>query len=191
MTWTGWRHFGQGLLAGLLTGVVCAQVVVNESGGLAPGSLLVDMRADEIRLLSYASRSTRLTAQRGYADAPFLVQATFTLRERAAERCHAAPDQGGNLQQFFRFIARRPLSPTELASEFPVQVGILRLEGTVGAIPPVEIVVFTNAERTAVAAVLDEKAAELETQAGIFERLEDGCAALDSPPVDPHHFQRQ
>jgi hypothetical protein len=109
------------------------------------------------------------------------------LRERASELCNGAPNLDGQLVNFTRFIVKRPLSAEQRSKEFPVQVGTLNVEGKLSEMPDGPMVVYTNRERTSVAAIFKNTAAELTTPLSFFDQLENGCTALDRPSDGHKH----
>lgn len=164
-------------LAGLAVGTAIASwasapthIVVHE------GATLVSVLPEAVLALSYASPTGMTTAQRATAGTPFHVLSTFA-DGRPVERCITPADMEGQLNKLTTLIARRELSLQQREAEFPVQLGVIEVRDAMIAEPSGPVLVYTNKNRTAVAVILDGRAAEVTLQPAELRWLETACSA--------------
>jgi hypothetical protein len=146
------------------------------------GGTLMSVLPETVMSLAYASPGATTTAQRSVPDTPFQILSTFA-DGRAAQRCSALADLEGRLDKLATLTARRGLSLEQRASEFPVQLGIIEVRDAVIGEPASPVLVFTNKNRTALAVVLDGRAAEVTLQAAELQWLETACSGSSSSRV--------
>jgi hypothetical protein len=138
----------------------------------------MSMPEDELRVLSYTTKTTILTAQRSQSGAPFLVQATFA-DGRPPQRCTVGPDLAGQAQLFTRLVTKKGLTIGQLDEEFPVQHGVLDLRDAMNPEPGGPYLVYTDRSGKSAALVSHGSAVELTVPLAAFKRLEAGCANLE------------
>jgi len=141
------------------------------------GGEYMSMPVEELRLLTYSTKTMTLTAQRSQAGAPFLVQATFA-DGRPSQRCTASPDLAGQLEAFTRFVSKRGLTINQLDEEFPVQHGVLDLRNQMDPEPGGPYLVYTDKAAKSTALVSYGTAVELTMPLAAFRQLEMGCEGL-------------
>jgi len=146
-------------------------------------SVLVSVLPETVMSLSYASRRGTTTAQRSVPRAPFHILSTFS-DGRAAQRCGVSADLDGRLDKLATLTARRGLSLGQRESEFPIQLGVIEIRDAVIGEPGSPVLVFTNKDRTAVAVMLDGRAAEVTLRATELTWLEAVCSGRLSSTVE-------
>jgi hypothetical protein len=163
----------------------CAAVIAAVVGGgagpvkvsIAPGTEVLSVQGEAIRMLSYRTSTMTLTARRSSSMGPFSVEVTYT-DGRPAQHCRAARNLAGLLPELLTITARRQLTPQQALAEFPVQLGTLVFEDQVASEPIAPFVVRTTRDRSKVAMVFSGTAVEPATSPAAFAKLEKGCAAL-------------
>jgi len=163
-------------LSGLIGGYALALIPERERIS-EPGGEYMSMPDEELRLLTYSTKTMTLTVQRSQPRTPFLVQATFT-DGRPAQRCTASPDLAGQLHVFTHLVTKRGLTIDQLDKEFPVQHGVLDLRGQISPEPGGPFLVYTNQEGKSAIIVSYGSAVELTIPLAAFKWLEAGCAEL-------------
>jgi hypothetical protein len=139
------------------------------------GSTLVSVLPDAVMSLHYATPVGVTTLQRSTPGAPFQVLSTFA-DDRPAQRCTATADMDDNINNFATLTARRSLSLKRRENEFPVQLGIIDVRDAIIGEPSGPVLVFANENRTAVAVILDGRAAEVTLEAAKLRWLETVCS---------------
>jgi hypothetical protein len=84
----------------------------------------------------------------------------------------------GHLGDLTTLTAQRSLTLAQREDEFPVQLGVIEVRDAVIGEPPGPVLVFTNKDRTAIAVILDGRAAEVTLQAEELEWLKTPCSGL-------------
>jgi hypothetical protein len=95
---------------------------------------------------------------------------------RPAQRCSAPAHIDGRLNDLATLTARRGLSLKQRENEFPVQLGVIDIRDAVIGEPSGPVLVFANKNKTAVAIILDGRAAEVTLQAAKLTWLETVCS---------------
>jgi hypothetical protein len=84
----------------------------------------------------------------------------------------------GHLGNLTALTVRRSLSLAQREREFPGQLGVIEVRDAVIGEPSGPVLVFTNKDRTAIAVILDGRAAEVTLQAGELAWLKTPCSGL-------------
>jgi hypothetical protein len=171
--------FGTGLfVAGLAVGAALASwASTSTEVEIRKGATLVSVLPEAVMSLSYASSDGMTTAQRSASGAQFQVLSTFA-DGRASQRCSVSTDMEGHLGMLATWTAQRSLSPKQRENEFPVQLGVIEVRDAVIGEPSGPMLVFTNKNRTAVAVIIDGRAAEVRLQPATLDWLETSCSQL-------------
>jgi hypothetical protein len=171
--------FGAGLfISGLAVGTALAsRASAPTHTDIREGATLVSFLPGDVMSLSYATPRGMTTVQRSAPGAPFQVLSTFA-DGRPVQRCSTSPDMAGHLGNLTTLTARRSLSLEQRESEFPVQLGVIDVRDSVIGEPSGPVLVFTNKNRTAVAVILDGRAAEVALQAANLAWLETVCSGV-------------
>lgn len=172
---------GAGLfVSGLVAGAAIASWASSPSRvAIREGTTLVSFLPETVMSLAYATPEGITTAQRSVPGAPFEVLSTFA-DGRPAQRCSASTNMEGHLDKLARLTARRSLSLEQREGEFPVQLGVFDVRDSVIGEPAGPVLVFTNKSRTAVAVILDGRAAEVTLQPAELEGLKMACAGVSA-----------
>ena len=139
------------------------------------GTALASFLPEAVMSLTYATAAGTTTAQRSVSGGPFHILSTFA-DGRPVQRCSASSDMDGRLYKLTTLTARRGLSLGQREGEFPLQLGVIEVRDAVIGEPSGPVLVFTNKDRTGVAAVLDGSAAEVTLQPAALAWLETACA---------------
>lgn len=168
--------FGAGLfVSGLAVGAVIAGWASTPSHlDIREASTMVSYLPETVMSLAYATPGGMTTAQRSVSGASFQIQSTFA-DGRPVQRCSASADLEGQLDNLTTLTARRSLSLARRENEFPVQLGVIDVRSSVIGEPSSPVLVFTNKSKTAVAVVLDGRAAEVTLQAAELEWFTRAC----------------
>lgn len=169
--------FGAGLfVAGLAVGAALAswasapaRVAVREDATLA------SYLPEAVMSVTYATPDGMITAQRSAQGAPFEVLATFA-DGRPAQRCRASADLHGHLGGLTELTARRGLSLEQREQEFPLQLGVIDVRDAAIGEPFGPVPVFANKSRTAVAIIVDGRAAEVTLRTAELDWLKTACS---------------
>lgn len=167
---------GAGLFAvGLAVGAALAsRMSTSADVAVREGDTLASYLPDVVMSLTYATSDGITTAQRSTPGAPFEVLATFA-DGRPAQRCSASADMHGHLSALTELTARRSLSLEQREQEFPVQLGVIDVRDTAIGEPFGPVLAFANKSRTAVAIVVDGRAAEVTLQTEELDWLKTAC----------------
>jgi hypothetical protein len=171
--------------AGVIVGTALApRVLAPAPAAVARGNTLADFFADDILSVTYTTQSSLTTAQRSTPGARFQVQSTFA-DGRPVQHCSASSDLAGHLPRFAEITAKRGLSLDQRDQEFPVQLGVLDIRNTVIGEPAGPVLVFSNAEGSSVAVILDGYAAEVNLPVSEFKWLERACETAAVSDQEP------
>jgi len=171
---TGESHYSN---SALKTGIASGKRTQGPGPATVSGREYMSMSEEELRLLTYSTKTMTLTAQRSQSGAPFLVQATFT-DGRPSQSCTASHDLAGQLEAFTHFVSKRRLTIDQLDEEFPVQHGVLDLRNQMNPEPGGPYLVYTDKAAKSTALVSYGTAVELTMPLAAFSRLEMGCEEL-------------
>jgi hypothetical protein len=163
--------------AAALIAVVVAVGGKSAQVSIAPGTEVLSVQDEAIRMLSYRTSSMTLAARRSASTGPFSVEVTYT-DGRPTQHCEAARNLAGLLPGLVKITAKRQLTSQQALAEFPVQLGTLVLEDQIAGELIAPFVVRTTRDRSKVAMVFSGSAVETTTSPEAFAKLEDGCAAL-------------
>ena len=168
---------GAGLFAvGLAVGAALAsRMSTSDDVAIREGDTLASYLPDTVMSLTYATSDSITTAQRSAPGAAFEVLSTFA-DARPAQRCRASADMNGHLGGLTELSARRSLSLEQREREFPLQLGVIDVRDTVIGEPFGPVLAFTNKSRTAVAIVVDGRAAEVTLRAAELDWLKTACS---------------
>jgi hypothetical protein len=171
--------FGAGLfVAGLAAGAALASWASTPThADIRKGATLASFLPEAVMSLTYSTPEGMTTVQRSAPGAPFQVLSTYA-DGRPAQRCSASADMEGHLDSLAALTARRRLSLEQREGEFPVQLGVIEVRDAVIGEPSGPVLVFTNKNRTALAVILDGRAAEVTLQAVKLKWLETICSGL-------------
>lgn len=171
--------FGTGLfVSGLVVGATIAGWASTPSHlDIREASTMVSYLPETVMSLAYATPSGMTTAQRSVSGAYFQIQSTFA-DGQPVQRCSASADLEGRLDKLTTLTARRSLSLAQRESDFPVQLGVIDVRSSVIGEPSSPVLVFTNKDKTAVAVVLDGRAAEVTLQVAGLEWFTRTCSRL-------------
>jgi hypothetical protein len=166
---------GAGLFAaGLAAHAALAPSPARPQASLRAGATLAGFMPDDVMSLTWVTSWGMTTAQRSVTSAAFQMLSTFA-DGRAAQHCTASPDMAGRLAELSVVTAKRALSPAQREREFPALLGVMEIrDAAISESGPV--LVFTNRDRTAVAAVRDGRAAEVTLPTAELRWLETACA---------------
>ena len=169
--------FGAGLFAaGLAVGAALASwASVPASVAVREGATLAGYLPDAVMSVTYATPDGMTTAQRSAEGALFEVLSTFA-EGRPAQRCRASADLNGHLSGLTELTARRGLSLEQREQEFPIQLGVIEVRDTVIGEPFGPMLAFTNKSKTAVAIIVDGRAAEVTLRAAELDWLKTACS---------------
>jgi hypothetical protein len=171
--------------AGVIAGAALApRVLAPAPVAVARGNTLADLFADDILSVAYTTQNGLTTAQRSSPGARFQIQSTFA-DGRPVQHCSASTDLAGHLARFAKITAKRGLSPDQRDQEFPVQLGVLDIRNTVIGEPAGPVLVFSNAEGSSVAVILDGYAAEVNLPVSEFKWLERACETAAMSDLEP------
>jgi hypothetical protein len=171
--------FGAGLfVAGVAVGTALAGWASSpRHADLREDATLVSFLPENVMSLSYASSGGMATLQRSTPGVPFQVLSTFA-DGRPAQRCSTSADMAGHLNNLAALTVRRKLSLEQREGEFPVQLGVIEVRDAIISQPPGPVLVFTSKDKTAIAVVLDGRAAEVTLQAEELAWLKTPCSEL-------------
>ena len=169
--------FGAGLFAaGLAVGAALASWASAPARvTLQEGATLASYLPDAVMSLAYATPEGMTTAQRSAPGAPFEVLSTFA-DGRPTQRCRASADMNGHLRDLTELTARRSLSLGQREREFPVQLGVIDVRDAAIGEPFSPVLAFTNKSKTAVAIIVDGRAAEVTLRAAELDWLKTACS---------------
>jgi hypothetical protein len=169
--------YGAGLFtAGLAVGTALASWASAPAHvAIREGDTLASYLPDAVMSLTYTTPDGMTTVQRSAAGAPFEVLSTFA-DSRPAQRCRASADMNGHLRDLTELTARRGVSLEQREREFPVQLGVLDVRDTAISEPFGPVLAFTNKSRTAVAIVVDGRAAEVTLRTAELDWLTTACS---------------
>jgi hypothetical protein len=139
------------------------------------GATLASYLPDAVMSLAYATPDGMTTAQRSTPGAPFEVLSTFA-DGRPTQRCRASANMNGHLDGLTALTARRSLSLGQREREFPVQLGVIDVRDAAIGEPVGPVLAFTNKSRTAVAIIVDGRAAEVTLRAAELDWLKTACS---------------
>lgn len=178
-------RFRIGLLAGACAvGAVALAVSARHREPIVqPGTTVLGVAEEGIRSITYRAGAMTLTARR-VAAGPFAVQVAYG-DGRAKENCQVSDDLAGLLPDLGEIESRRQLTPQQLASEFPIEAGVLEMEDDVDE-PISPVAVRMTKDRSAVAVTFNGIAIEADMSPAVFDTLGRGCAGLagDSKVVE-------
>jgi hypothetical protein len=167
---------GAGLFAaGLAAHAALAPSPAQPQAGIRAGATLAGFMPDEVMSLTWVTSWGMTTAQRSVTSAAFQMLSTFA-DGRTAQHCTASPDMAGRLAELSVVTAKRALSPAQREREFPALLGVMAIRDAAISESGGPVLVFTNLDRTAVAAVRDGRAAEVTLPAAELRWLETACA---------------
>lgn len=169
--------FGIGLfVAGLAVGAALASwASAPAHSEIRAGATLASYAPDAVMSLAYATPDGITTAQRSAPGVPFEVLSTFA-DGRPAQRCSASADMDGHLNGLTELTARRDLSLEQREREFPVQLGVIEVRDVVIGEPFGLVLAFTNKSKSAVAIIVDGRAAEVTLRMTELEWLKTACS---------------
>jgi hypothetical protein len=167
--------FGVGLFAaGLAAHAALTPSPARPQAPIRAGATLAGFMPDDVMSLTWVTSWGMTTAQRSVTSAAFQMLSTFA-DGRPPQHCTASPDMAGRLAELSVVTARRELSPAQRERQFPALLGVMEIrDAAISESGPV--LVFTNRDRTAVAAVRDGRAAEVTLPAAELRWLETACA---------------
>jgi hypothetical protein len=168
--------FGAGLFAaGLAAHAALVAPPAPPQASLRAGATLAGFQPDDVISLTWVTSWGMTTAQRSVTSAAFQMLSTFA-DGRAAQRCTASPDMAGRLAELSVVTVRRELSPAQRERQFPTLLGVIEIRDAAISESGGPVLVFTNRDRTAVAAVRDGRAAEVTLPAAELRWMETACA---------------
>lgn len=161
------------LTVGLVAGFAIHGSTTPATPSFRPGDELQSVDPDYVRMLSFTSSGSTVTAQRSVMGTPFDVVMTYA-DGKASAHCRLSKDLMGRLAPFTRITAKRGLSVDEREAQFPVHVGNLLLQ-SFSTEPDAPIMVFTNAAENSVAFISEHYIAEVAVPLSAVRDLDMKC----------------
>jgi len=131
---------------------------------------------DDVLSFTYVTPWGMTTAQRSLQTAAFEMLSTFA-DGRKAQRCAASADMAGRLAELSVLAVKRTLALKQREREFPALLGVIEIRNAAISEPAGPVVAYANWDRSAVAVVVDGRAAEVTLPAAELRWLETACAA--------------
>jgi hypothetical protein len=168
------------LCVSLLGGVALTLLCLDESGwwkqaaDATTGGPLLNLASSEVRLLTFTTPTSSLTAQRSMPAARFAVQITYS-DNRVPVHCVVSADLAGVLASLEAARVKKPISRRQLNDKHAVALGYLEARDAVITEPMLPWSLWTTHDQSAVFVEQRSTVFDTDLEAQVISRLESLC----------------
>lgn len=168
------RMWPLGLL--VLTAATGAYLYLRPSGELSalPKEPVIAVLPAEVETLIFKNSVVDVTLRSLHTDEGFDI-AVRPIDGQPSQECRSSKNLLTSVRTLFSISAHRLLSPEQLATDFPLQIGKVDIVDRLTREGPISMVFYTSRDLKRTALLYGDTRAEIDVSYSTFERLQSPC----------------